>query len=148
MWLRAALRESCGGMVGAVASASDLAGVPLFASLDASQLEELARWFELRTVGQGTRLVGEGAVGYSFFVVREGAAVVTAGDVTLGALGPGDHFGEVAMLGDGRRSATVTTTAPSEVLTMFGTEFRRLQAAQPAIAESIAETMRARVAHG
>jgi voltage-gated potassium channel len=49
-------------------------------------------------------------------------------------LGPGDYFGEVAILGDGRRSATVTTTSPARVLVLFGTEFRRLQQEHPEIA--------------
>ena len=57
----------------------------------------------------------------------------------------GSFFGEVAILGDGRRSATVTATADSRVLAMLGTEFRRLEAEQPAIADSIADAMRRRV---
>jgi CRP-like cAMP-binding protein len=52
----------------------------------------------------------------------------------------------VAILGDGRRSATVTSTSPVRLLVMFGTEFRRLEAAHPEIAAQIAEAMRARVA--
>jgi CRP-like cAMP-binding protein len=52
----------------------------------------------------------------------------------------------VAILGDGRRSATVTSTSPVRVLVMFGTEFRRLEAAHPEIASRIAEAMQARIA--
>ena len=127
-------------------SAADLASVPLFAELvDRSSLE-LAGWFEERDVSAGTRLTGEGAAGYSFYVLADGAASVTAGGDMIASLGPGDFFGEVAILGDGRRSATVTTTANSTVLAMFGTEFRRLQNAQPAIADSIAAATRLRVA--
>jgi CRP-like cAMP-binding protein len=129
-----------------VANPADLIDVPLFAGLDDEQRAELAKWFEERTVGAGTRLCGEGTVGYSFFVLVDGSADVTSGDQTLRWLGPGDFFGEVAILRDGRRTASVTTTAPCKLLTMFGTEFRSLQSAQPAIAESIVETMRARVA--
>ncbi|HEY7179216.1 MAG TPA: cyclic nucleotide-binding domain-containing protein [Gaiella sp.] len=129
-----------------MASPADLTEVPLFDDLDEGERIELARWFEERSVGPGVRLVGEGTVGYSFFVLVGGAAEVVSGDETLGQLVPGDFFGEVAILGDGRRSATVTTTEPSKVLAMFGTEFRRLQAAQPAIAESILRTMKTRVA--
>jgi len=126
-------------------SVSDLADVPLFASLDEDQLGPLAQAFEKRTVRAGTRLVGEGASGYSFFVLVDGRAVVTAGDVSLAELGPGDFFGEVAILGNGRRSATVTTTAESQILTMFGTEFRQLETGQPEIAKTIVETMQARI---
>ena len=126
-------------------SPTDLAAVPLFASLDEPALNELACWFEERTVSPGTRLTGEGAAGYSFYVLREGSAAVTAGDETLAQLGPGDFFGEVAILGDGRRTATVTTTEPSTLFTMFGTEFRRLQDTQPAIAEQLAAAMQRRL---
>jgi CRP-like cAMP-binding protein len=128
-----------------VVRATDLEGVPLFESLDGGQLEELAGWFEKRSVDSGTCLTGEGTPGYSFYVLADGTAQVMSGDATLATLGPGDFFGEVALLGDGRRSATVVTTTPSTVLAMFGTEFRRLADAQPAIAERISSVMRARV---
>jgi CRP-like cAMP-binding protein len=114
-----------------------LASVPLFASLAETDLSQIAPWFESRSVSEGVELVGQGASGYSFFILTDGAAVVANGDVALAALQPGDCFGEAAMLGGGRREATVTTTEPSQVLVMFGTEFRRLQQAQPQIAAAI-----------
>src|SRR5689334_5359256 len=126
---------------------AELAAVPLFATLREPELAEIARWFDAKDVGGGTRLVGEGASGYTFFVLADGSAVVTANGEEVGTLGPGDFFGEIAILGDGRRSATVTTTAPSRVLVMFGTEFRRLQQTQPEIASRIEATMGERVAH-
>ena len=129
------------------ATPAELAAVPLFASLSEPELAEIASWFDAKDVGEGVRLVGEGASGYTFFVLGDGSAVVTASGEEVGKLGPGDFFGEIAILGDGRRSATVTTTAPSRVLIMFGTEFRRLQQAQPEIASSIEATMGARVAN-
>ena len=57
-------------------------------------------------------------------------------------LGPGDFFGELAILGDGRRTATVTTATPAQVLVLFGTEFRRLQQEYPEIAERIESALR------
>ena len=129
-----------------MASVADLATVPLFNSLDDEQLGELATWFHLQTQTEGTRLVGEGAPGYTFFILTAGTAVVTSEGQSLATLGPGDFFGEIAILGDGRRSATVTSTSPVKVLVMFGTEFRRLEAAHPEIASHIAEAMQARVA--
>ena len=71
--------------------------------------------------------MGEGAPGYSFFVLLDGGAVVTADGTALRELGPGDFFGETAIIDARRRTATVTTTVPSKVLSMFGTEFRDLQ---------------------
>jgi CRP-like cAMP-binding protein len=121
-----------------------LATVPLFASLDNAQLSEIARWFEARSVSAGTELVGQGASGYSFFILCDGSAVVADGDAPVAELGPGDFFGEGSLLGGGRRGATITTTSPSRALVMFGTEFRRMQQAQPAIAAAIEEADRQR----
>jgi len=129
-----------------MASVGDLATLSLFNTLDDDQLEELATWFHVQNAGEGVRLVGEGAPGYTFFVLTAGTAVVTSGDERLATLGPGDFFGEIAILGDGRRSATVTSTSPARLLVMFGTEFRRLETAHPEIASRITEAMAARIA--
>jgi CRP-like cAMP-binding protein len=129
-----------------VARVEDIAAIPLFASLSQSELQELALWFSERNASEGARLCGEGAAGYSFFVITEGSAVVTADGVTLRDLGPGDFFGEIAILDGGRRSATVTTTSPAKLLVMFGTDFRRLQDAQPDVAARLEETMQQRLA--
>ena len=129
------------------ATAAELAAVPLFASLSESNLAEIACWFDAKDVGEGVRLIGEGASGYTFFILADGGAAVTSNGAEVGTLGPGEFFGEIAILGDGRRSATVTTTAPSRVLIMFGTEFRRLQQEHPEIASQIEATMGERVAH-
>jgi voltage-gated potassium channel len=126
------------------ATAAELSGIPLFESLAESELDELAKWFDVETAGAGVRLTGEGASGYSFFVLLDGSAAVTSAGAEIGTLLPGDFFGEMAILGDGRRSATVTTTSPSRVLTLFGTEFRQLQQAHPQIAERIETAMRER----
>ena len=125
-----------------------LAKLALFASLDERDLRQLARWFEPRSVSAGVELVGERAAGYSFFVLTDGAATVTAATETVAQLGPGDFFGEGAIVGSGRRNSTVTTTAPSEVLVMFGTEFRRMQSALPAVAATIESAARERMSAG
>jgi CRP-like cAMP-binding protein len=121
-----------------------LAAVPLFASLDESQLRQIAPWFEARTVSEGTELVGQGAAGYSFYILTEGSARVATGETPIAELKAGDCFGEAAMLSGGRRDASVVITSPSQVLVMFGTEFRRLQQAQPEIAAAIEEIDRQR----
>ena len=127
-----------------MASVDALAAVPLFSSLDEEQLVKLANWFHVQNAHEGVRLVGEGAPGYTFFVLIEGTAAVTSGDQTLAELTAGDFFGEVAILGDGRRTATVTSTTPVRLLVLFGTEFRQLEAAHPEIASRIADAMQAR----
>ena len=129
-----------------MASAKDIAAIPLFESLSERELQELAPWFNEETAPEGTRLCGEGAAGYSFFVITEGNAVVTAEGARLRDLGPGDFFGEIAILDGGRRSATVTTTSPAKLLVMFGTDFRQLQDSQPDIAARLEEAMQQRLA--
>jgi voltage-gated potassium channel len=124
-----------------------LARVPLFASLDEAELQEIAPWFEARSVSQGVELVGQGASGYSFFILTDGAATVSLGEESVAQLGPGDFFGEGAIVGDGRRNASIATTSPAEVLVMFGTEFRRLQQAQPAVAAAIEAAAEQRGSH-
>jgi voltage-gated potassium channel len=124
------------------ATAADLAGIPLFDTLEPGALEAIAPWFELEDVSSGVRLTGEGATGYSFFVLSAGAATVSIDGEEVRTLGPGDFFGELAILGDGRRTATVTTSEPCQVLVLFGTEFRRLQHEYPELAERIESGLR------
>jgi CRP-like cAMP-binding protein len=122
-----------------------LAEIGLFDELGADELGELASWFESKTVAEDVRLIEQGQTGYSFFVLRSGSVVVTAGERTVAELGPGDFFGEMAILGDGRRFASVTSTTPSELLVMFGTEFRRLEQQHPAVAAALEQAMRQRL---
>jgi CRP-like cAMP-binding protein len=126
----------------ASATPPDLVGIPLFDALEPDERTAIAGWFELEDVGPGVKLTGEGASGYSFFVLRDGTATVSINGIEVRTLGPGDFFGELAILGEGRRTATVTTTAPSQVLVLFGTEFRRLQQEYPETAARIESALR------
>lgn len=127
-----------------MAGVHELENVPLFSSLDADQLAKISDWFHVQNAREGMRLVGEGAPGYTFFVLVDGTAEVSSASKTVAELGSGDFFGELAILGDGRRTATVTSTSPVRLLVMFGTEFRQLEAAYPEIASRLIETMRTR----
>ena len=129
-----------------MATVGDLTGIPLFAGLSDEERASLAEWFEISDASAGMNLVSEGASGYSFYVLIDGAAEVTVGGETVATYGPGDFFGEMAILGGGRRNATVTVTAPSRLLSMFGTEFRMLQEVQPDVAARLEETMKQRAA--
>ena len=126
----------------APAAADDLAGIPLFEMLEPDERGAIAPWFELEDVSPGMKLTGEGASGYSFYVLRDGAATVSIDGSEVRTLGPGDFFGELALLGNGRRTATVTTAAPSRVLVLFGTEFRQLQQMYPELASRIESGLR------
>ena len=123
----------------------DLQAVPLFASLSSDELRVLAPSFEVQQADVGRRLTGEGAPGYSFFVLREGTASVTVDGTELATLDPGDVFGEAAILGNGRRTATVTTTSPARLFVLYGTEFRLMQQQFPDTAAQIEVLMRQRV---
>jgi CRP-like cAMP-binding protein len=126
-------------------TASDLERIPLFASLSESEREELAESFEVRSTAAETQLIGEGTGGYSFFALADGQARVTANDEEIATLDPGDCFGEMALLGSGRRTASVTTTGPTTVYVMFGTEFRRLEHSHPQVVAQIKALMRERL---
>lgn len=129
-------------------SVDDIAAVPIFGALDEDQLTRLANWFHVEHASEGVRLAGEGCHGYTFFVIADGTAVVTAEGQTLASLGPGEFFGEIAVLGEGRRTATVTSTTPVRLFVMFGTEFRQLEAAHPEIASALTDAMQERIEAG
>ena len=114
-----------------------LAAVPLFASLGEEELSLVAAWMETRHADPGERLVSEGATGYSFFVLQEGTAKVTRDGEEIATLGPGDFFGELALAGDGRRTATVTATSRVTLAAMFGSQFRLLERELPETAARI-----------
>ena len=124
------------------ATADDLADITLFENLEPDDRAAIAPWFELRDVSPGVNLTGQGTPGYSFFVLRHGTATVSIDGIRVRTLGSGDFFGELAILGDGQRTATVTTTSPSQVLVLFGTEFRRLQQEYPELAAQIETRLR------
>ncbi len=126
-------------------TAAELERISLFASLSDSEREELAESFEVRSKVAGTELIDERTGGYSFFALADGEARVSVNGIEIAALGPGDCFGEMALLGDGRRTASITTTTPTTVYVMFGTEFRRLQQTHPAVVGRIQAMMRERL---
>lgn len=126
-------------------SPADLAVVPLFESFSDEERAEIAGWFEVKEVAAGVKLAGEGTTGYSFFILADGGAAVTAAGRHVASLGRGDFFGEMALLGPGRRQATVTTTSPTRVLVLFGEDFHRLQARHPDITARLEAVMRVRL---
>jgi CRP-like cAMP-binding protein len=120
--------------------------VPLFSDLSPDELAEVAGMFERRNVTAGTRLTVEGASGYSFFVIEHGTVEVEHGDQLVDTLGPGDFFGEMAIISGARRNATVTAATEADVLVLFGTEFRRLERDWPDAVEKITAKVAERTA--
>lgn len=102
-----------------------LAGVPLLASLDRKHLERLAKDFSERTFPAGSTVVREGdEKGVGFFVVAEGSGSVSIDGKEVGTIGPGDYFGEVALISDRVRTATVTATTDLRCIVMTFWDFR------------------------
>ena len=122
-----------------------LRAIPLFAGLGDAQLERLAEMFELEEISEaGRRLTPEGAAGYRFYVIADGTAEVFHHDALVAKLGPGDFFGEMAIIGDGRRVADVVATSPMVLYAMFGTSFREMEAELPTVADEIRTAVEAR----
>jgi CRP/FNR family cyclic AMP-dependent transcriptional regulator len=105
--------------------ADQLKQVPLFSSLSERQLKRLARNFKESQFRAGTSMVRQGHFsGVNFFVIAEGEASVSVDGAEIGRLGPNDHFGELALIGDQVRSATVTAEGPLRCLVMTSWHFR------------------------
>ena len=102
-----------------------LARVPMFSGLDRRHLEKLAKEFADQTFPAGAVVIHEGADrGVGFFVVVEGEAVVSVGGTEVTRLGPGKQFGEVALISDRVRTATVTAVTDLQCLVMTRWNFR------------------------
>ena len=116
----------------AAANPDDLKRVPLFAELDNRQLKKLASRFRERTVGPGTKVTTEGEMsGVGFFVVADGEVSVSKGGEEVATLGPGDHFGELALISERERSATVTAKTEVRALEIPFWDFRDFAHANP-----------------
>ena len=89
-------------------SAETLARVPLFAGLEPRELSRIAESFKERQYSAGDTIATEGQGGAGFFIIGEGTAKVTVRGEERGTLGPGDYFGEIALIDEGARTATVT----------------------------------------
>jgi CRP/FNR family transcriptional regulator, cyclic AMP receptor protein len=90
--------------------------IPGMGTMSDAELAQLARLVDECDVPAGTVLVRQGAIGRSSYVIVEGWAAVSVSGTTVAALGPGDHIGEMAMLDDQPRSATVTAKSAMRLL--------------------------------
>ena len=124
-----------------------LAQVPLLAGLDRRSLEKLARTLKNRTFRAGEHALDEGESGVGFFIVLEGSATVSIGGREVRRLGPGDWFGEIALLtNDSVRTATVTAETDVRCVGLTAWEFRPFLAEHPDIAWQVMVTMARRIA--
>jgi CRP/FNR family transcriptional regulator, cyclic AMP receptor protein len=108
--------------------------VPLFAACSRSELVEVALSADERDLPDGHVLTREGERGREFFVLVDGTVTVSRGGTKVADLGPGEWFGEIALLTYRPRSATVTATSPVRALVIDDRDFRRVVETTPRIA--------------
>jgi CRP-like cAMP-binding protein len=117
--------------------AEQLANLPLFSACSGRDLQRLAKAADELTVPAGTALTTQGGVGREAFVILEGTAEVTKDGVHAADLGPGDHFGELALLDGGPRTATVTTTSDMTLLVLSKPAFNAVLDEIPTLAHKL-----------
>jgi CRP-like cAMP-binding protein len=118
-----------------------LRGVALFSDVSDKDLQAIASSMRRRTFSDGERIVCEGEGGVGFFFVESGTVAVSKGEREVVRLGPGDHFGEIALLAGGDRTATVAAEGDVVCWAMPAWNFRPLVREQPSITVKLLEGM-------
>jgi CRP-like cAMP-binding protein len=119
---------------------------PLFAGCSKSELRALARIADELDLREGTVITREGRPGREFFVLVSGTADVTKKGKKVAKLGAGEWFGEIALLTDSPRTATVTATSAVDVLVVTDRRFREVVETMPSIALKILSSVSSRLA--
>jgi CRP-like cAMP-binding protein len=122
---------------------------PLFASCSKKELAEVASIADEIDLPEGKILIKEGGQGREFFVLVDGTVDVIQGEETVASMGPGDFFGEIALVAKTPRTATIKATSPVRALVITDRAFRALLDRSPqvqnrvlrALAERVAQTM-------
>ena len=120
--------------------------VPLFAGCSKGELEEIAHIADEIDLREGKEMTQQGSRGREFFVLLEGEADVTKDGKNINKLGAGDFFGEIALVSDSPRTATVTATTPVRALVITDRSFRRLLDEQPEIQRKVLVALAERLA--
>src|SRR6266536_1567631 len=120
--------------------------IPLFEGLSHGELERVARTFKERRFRRGDTVAVEGVGGVGFFVIAEGTANVDVHGEQRGRLGPGDYFGEVALIDEqARRTATITADSDLTCYGLTAWEFRPLVETNAQIAWKLLQVMAQRL---
>ena len=119
--------------------------VPIFADFDRGDLQRLARSFKERTFEAGSTVAAEGKSGAGFFVIESGEASVSVRGEERAKIGAGDYFGEIALIDDGARSATITADSDLHCFGLTSWEFRPLVEGNASIAWKLLETLAKRL---
>ena len=120
--------------------------LPLFSGLSKRERKRIAPLVEEVDVEAGRELVREGDLAYELFVIEEGTAAISKGGTPVAELGPGDFFGEIALLDDDRRrTATVVASSPMRLAVVQGHDVRFIERELPDVARQIRAAVEARV---
>ena len=122
-------------------AANLLKRVPIFSDLDGKELERIASSMKQRIFNAGDTVTAEGKTGVGFFVIEDGEATVTVGGEERRRLGPGDYFGEVALLNESARTATIIADTELRCYGLTSWEFRPLVETHGSIAWKLLQTM-------
>jgi CRP/FNR family transcriptional regulator, cyclic AMP receptor protein len=106
----------------------------------------VARWADEIDEPAGHRLVDQGNFAHEFFVLLDGTVEVTKDGEHLADLGPGDFFGEIALVGHERRTATVKATTPVRAVVMHSRDFGAMRSEMPTVCDRIEAAIRERLA--
>ena len=115
--------------------------VPLFSELDKRDLQGLASSMKERTFEEGDTVASEGQTGVGFFIIDEGEATISVKGEERATLGHGDYFGEVALIDDGARTATITAKTPLKCYGITSWEFKPLVEANADLAWKMLQMM-------
>jgi CRP/FNR family transcriptional regulator, cyclic AMP receptor protein len=115
--------------------------VPIFSDLDKKELGRIASSMKPRTFNAGETVTAEGQTGVGFFVIESGEATVTVHGDERRKLGPGDYFGEVALLNETARTATITADTDLRCYGLTSWEFRPLVETHGSIAWKLLQAM-------
>ena len=115
--------------------------VPLFADLNRRELGQMARLFKERRFSKGETVAKEGSGGAAFFVIDSGEATVSVRGKHRTTLKPGDYFGEIALIDEGARSATVTATSELVCYGLTFWDFRPLVQGNAAIGWKLLQSL-------
>jgi CRP-like cAMP-binding protein len=122
--------------------------IPLFAGLTPEQVEEVARLFKERRFAAGETVIREGSGGAAFFLIEDGEAIVSVRGEECARLGAADSFGELAMIDEGERSATVTAATDLLCWGLTYWDFRPLVESNGAIGWNLLQTLAKRIRSG
>jgi len=124
--------------------ASRLSAIPLFAGLTDRELTAVASAATETSAEEGQALAAEGDFGHALYIIEAGTATVSAEGEPLRELGPGDVFGEIAVLASGRRTSSVIATSPMRLIVLFKRDVWALEQSSPTAAERLRSLIESR----